>query len=381
LATRFEYNTNALNNRTGWVRGAYCEGQTFTVGTVGDNQNHVITSAKFKLWRTGSPGTITCELKAADVNGLPVGDVLSTGTYNGNALTTNSNGEVIEIQMSSYELQAGGKYSIYIKATDGDSSNNVSSKFNYQGNPYTTGTWIRTNPTNWIIESSTSDYYFEIYGELRVAISADITCSASVSTHLALKTGVDINITGNAFNLCYIEAFARFNSEINGTGIISPLVGLILPFASTILNISNVQSNLKLLTAIAFETQSFGVVNTDIALMTYLAGNITGNSTLQGNLNLLLDIVTTIPGSSELEAQLKYLTFLSSQINSDSALFAEIEILGNLINCHSFGNSEVSSNLGLKHGVVTELNGSALLHANLNFNSIKRHHFRLLLLR
>ena len=157
--TLYEYNTTATNNRTNEIQYGYYEGQTFTVGTNGTNEAHDIYSVKWKLWKSGSPGTVTCELKAVDGDGLPTGSVLSSGTINGNTLTESTDGEVVEILMSSYELQPSTKYAVYLRAAGAA----VSAKFNYQGNPYSGGAWIRYN-SGWSVGDATSDYYFEVYG-------------------------------------------------------------------------------------------------------------------------------------------------------------------------------------------------------------------------
>lgn len=166
-----ESNTTATNNRDNIYGSSRFEGQTFTIGTTATDGNYNITSTKWKIWKTGSPGTITAVLKAVDGDGLPTGSDLSTGTYAGNTLTASSAGEVIEISMSSYEMQETTQYAIYLKATDGDSSNKIGSKFNYQGNPYSGGTWIATSSGDggWGIQSSTSDFYFEVYGTAATA--------------------------------------------------------------------------------------------------------------------------------------------------------------------------------------------------------------------
>ena len=64
--------------------------QTFTVGASG----HTITSVKLWLYRAGSPGTITVGIRAVDANGHPTGPDLTSGTTNGNTLTTDPFGEL-----------------------------------------------------------------------------------------------------------------------------------------------------------------------------------------------------------------------------------------------------------------------------------------------
>jgi len=163
-ATRYEYHTTAPHIRR-YTYGDNYEGNTFTVGTVGANENFNITSTKWKLCRSGSPGIITAELKAVDGDGLPIGDVLSSGNYNGNLLTTSESAEVVEITMSSYELQASTQYAIYMTAPNGDFSNKLYEKMNL-ADTYAGGKWIFTTTGHggWAIGSPSSDFYFEVYG-------------------------------------------------------------------------------------------------------------------------------------------------------------------------------------------------------------------------
>lgn len=99
--------------------------QTFTVGTVGPNSDHDITSVKLKLFRLGSPGTLTVSIRATDADGHPTGDDLTSGTINGNTLTTDTAGAWYEISLTAYTLSAGTKYAIVARAPDGDTSNRV----------------------------------------------------------------------------------------------------------------------------------------------------------------------------------------------------------------------------------------------------------------
>ncbi|GAJ19661.1 unnamed protein product [marine sediment metagenome] len=47
---------------------------------------HKITSVKLKLWKEGSPGTVTISIRATDGRGHPTGGDLCSGTINGNTI-------------------------------------------------------------------------------------------------------------------------------------------------------------------------------------------------------------------------------------------------------------------------------------------------------
>lgn len=91
------------------------EAQSFTPSV-----SFTIYYIKFLMYRTGSPGTITVELKVTDGDGKPTGSILASGTTNGNTLTTDSGGEWREITFSvPYTLSFGIKYIIIAHARDG----------------------------------------------------------------------------------------------------------------------------------------------------------------------------------------------------------------------------------------------------------------------
>jgi len=94
--------------------GAYYKAFTFTVGHTGSNTSHDITSLKMLVHKAGSPGIITFELKDVDSNNKPTGSVLTSGTTDGDTLTTNTDGEWRKITLTPYILSAGTRYAIVI---------------------------------------------------------------------------------------------------------------------------------------------------------------------------------------------------------------------------------------------------------------------------
>ena len=118
MATLYEYyNTGDDSARSfhdiSWVA------QTFTPSTA-----HKITSVKLKLYRVGSPGTITVGIRATDGSGHPTGEDLCSGTTDGDTLTSDSGGEWREVTLGAgYNLSASTKYAIVVRATSGDADN------------------------------------------------------------------------------------------------------------------------------------------------------------------------------------------------------------------------------------------------------------------
>lgn len=158
------YNVGDDNGAAVWMDNWF--GQSFTVGTVSDNEDHIITKVKLKLYRIGSPGTVYVSIRNVDENGLPTGSDLSTGTLDGNTLTTEEPGEWYEIEMSEYTLQAGTKYAIIVRAPDTGWEANVIWRLDSTSPTYAGGCLLRSldGGNSW---DSWSDYdfMFEEYGK------------------------------------------------------------------------------------------------------------------------------------------------------------------------------------------------------------------------
>jgi hypothetical protein len=84
--------------------------QTFTAAI-----NSALSSISLVLYRQGSPGTLTVRLYATS-GGKPTGSALSTGTTDGDTLTTDVYGEWRTVTMSAYTLTAGTTYAITLQA-------------------------------------------------------------------------------------------------------------------------------------------------------------------------------------------------------------------------------------------------------------------------
>lgn len=139
-------------------------GQSFTVGTTGDNVNFIISSIKLKLYRLGLPGTLTVSIQALDGGDDPDGTDLSTGTIDGNTFTTSSSGNFEEITMSSFELQASTSYGIVVKALSGNGANWIKWRRDGSSPSYAGGTskFSENSGSTWFDDNS--DFMFEVYG-------------------------------------------------------------------------------------------------------------------------------------------------------------------------------------------------------------------------
>jgi hypothetical protein len=157
------YNTN--DDGDGAVYGLHWMGQTFTVGTVGPNEDHMITSLKLKMHRLNNPGTVTVSIRAVDGDGKPILPDLSIGTIDGNSLSAVSPGEFYEINMSSYALQANTQYAIAVRAPSGDETNLIRLRADTSSPGYTGGfmTISSNGGSTWGLYPSW-DYLFVVWG-------------------------------------------------------------------------------------------------------------------------------------------------------------------------------------------------------------------------
>jgi hypothetical protein len=152
------YNTGDDNHA--YIFGNYWVAQTFTPSVA-----HTITSVKLKLFRNGSPGTITVSIRATS-GGQPTGSDLCSGTTSGNTLTTSTPGEWRETALGSgYGLSAGTTYAIVVRATGGDASNYVWWRLD-TGSTYGGGMYLYSmnSGSSWISGAS-YDLMFEEWGD------------------------------------------------------------------------------------------------------------------------------------------------------------------------------------------------------------------------
>lgn len=130
-------------------------GQTFTASA-----SYSITSVKLKLYRLGSPGTITVSIRATS-SGLPTGNDLCVGTTDGDTLTTSSSGEWREITFgSAYTLTSGTVYAICVRALNGAIPNIAYWRIETVGS-YSNGQSCNYNGSIWA--QGANDYMFETY--------------------------------------------------------------------------------------------------------------------------------------------------------------------------------------------------------------------------
>lgn len=150
------------NDETQWdFSGPEWAAQKFTIGDNGKDRDNTLDKLRLKFFRTENPGLITISIKGEDLTGPD----LSVATYDGNSLTTNHNGEWIDVPMPPITLQKSTNYSIVVRAIDGDFVNYINWRANMVLPNPGGGLWVSMNSgVNW-----TSIYFrngmFEVWSK------------------------------------------------------------------------------------------------------------------------------------------------------------------------------------------------------------------------
>jgi len=145
-------------------------GQTFT-----SNGNFNMKTLTLKCHKKGTPGTITVNIYAVDGANEPTGGSLSNQTFNGNILTEDTSGELVEIDMPDYNFVSGEDY-CFVVSGGVDLNNWVGVHYDLPGT-YSSGNAIRSLDAGASWEQHlNSDTYFDFRGVNigKVRIEADL---------------------------------------------------------------------------------------------------------------------------------------------------------------------------------------------------------------
>jgi hypothetical protein len=121
---------------------------------------HSIRSVFLKLYRSGSPGTITVSIRAVS-GGKPTGADLATGTYDGNSITTNSAGAWYEVLLTEFWCQKNSYYAIVVRS--------AAATLYWRLKSGTSGGGFCKSTNSGVLWSSdaTKNYMFEVWGGLK----------------------------------------------------------------------------------------------------------------------------------------------------------------------------------------------------------------------
>lgn len=136
--------------------------ETFTASS-----DHTLSSVKMKVYRIGSPGTVTVGIYNTTA-GAPSGTPIVSNTFDGNALTTSTAGEVKEITFASPPLLTNGSvYAIVASASTGSNSNELDWLSTSTGGGFTGGNiWASEDGgSTWPSNLTPTVFWFENYGD------------------------------------------------------------------------------------------------------------------------------------------------------------------------------------------------------------------------
>lgn len=161
MATLYESFTTGDDNNIE-MYGVVWRGQTFTPSV-----SHTLAQIDLKLYREGNPGTFTVSVREVDASHKPTGADIGgvTGTIDGDELTTDTDGEWVEITFGAgIDLVAETEYAIVTRAISGNITNSIHARVD-TGNGYADGLGVSSvnSGVAWSTVATT-DWMFKEYG-------------------------------------------------------------------------------------------------------------------------------------------------------------------------------------------------------------------------
>jgi len=141
------------------------------------DQSHSIFAVRLMLYRVGEPGTVTVGVTETDDTGLPLGDDLVVGTFNGDYVTNNTAGAWYTILMNSEDGFANDVvYAVVISAESGDDDDYICVRLDDSAATYAGGSAITTTNggLSWSADTD-NDLMFAISGRALISIE-DAKC-------------------------------------------------------------------------------------------------------------------------------------------------------------------------------------------------------------
>lgn len=193
--------------------------QSFTIGTVGANEDFTLDYVNLALQKAGTPtGDLIVNIWQADANGTPT-NIISTGTISMGSITVG----MTTISISNFNgvtFLTSGKYAVSIYHANATNSNKIGWAGGLDTDPQyganddndtigaawikdaTSSTWIRENTIN-----DPRDFYFQIYG---------LIWNATLCTYEDVYNKAGYGASPNANSALTIGNFVRQSeSEVN----------------------------------------------------------------------------------------------------------------------------------------------------------------------
>jgi hypothetical protein len=233
----YEYYNTGDDSVSADIYGDNWIAQGITIGSSGPNENFTISKVKLKLYRNGSPGTINIDIYDALI---PLGNIVSAGTIDGDTLTTATSGDWYTINMGPFIMETSTDYYIVVKALSGDGSNYIiwrsdGSSPTYGGGSYLGSSnggdsWFATggkdlmfevwgdfhewndasnpdtdSPWSWEFDFPNGTGYYEFYSIGKKSGSTDETPPASADAMCHYLENTSINVTPSQWNIGTID--------------------------------------------------------------------------------------------------------------------------------------------------------------------------------
>lgn len=151
------------------VYGDVWLGQTFNVTP----ESHSVSEVRIQAYRVGEPGTVTVSIRAVDSGtGLPTGLDLTSGTFNGDTITTTNTGAWYGVTLTETSLDVATQYAIIVRAEAGvETTNSLFVRLDESSPAYTGGEVVTSSNggLSWT-DVSGSDAMFEVRGKALLSV-------------------------------------------------------------------------------------------------------------------------------------------------------------------------------------------------------------------
>jgi hypothetical protein len=147
------------------IYGTNWRAQTFTVGTIGTNENFTLNKIKLVMFRNNNPGILTCSIRETDTVD-PIGNDISTGAIDADMFTDLTDGSNYTINMTPVVLYKNQMYAFILRANSGDINNYVGIRYRNLLSSYSGGQWMSNSFSGvglWY-KTGLQDCKFYIYG-------------------------------------------------------------------------------------------------------------------------------------------------------------------------------------------------------------------------
>lgn len=160
-AELYEYSDTG-NQEQGVYGSSNRYGQTFTIGTIGDNEEFWFTNYSLYIKKAGTPNRYTSRIYATDVNGKPTGSPIGYCNLSAASFSTSYSWKTFVLD-NQIHLYTSTKYAIVINNSASSSSNAY--RFYYDNNVYAGGNYIQSSDSGSTWNPAAYDMRFRIYGD------------------------------------------------------------------------------------------------------------------------------------------------------------------------------------------------------------------------